>query len=514
MSTSSPRRDRYTARFVVTEAFRQQVQARLAAEWGRSPKEAPYTVCLAYPSPYRVGMSSLGLQAIYGAIHALPGVACERAFLQDDAEESGNVQKPVSYESLRELGDFPVVAFSVAYELELAGLVRMLQSAGLGALREHRSERAPLILAGGPLTFSNPAPLGPFVDAVIMGEGEQVIGPVLDQAHQSSSKDAALSAIARIPGVWVPALHGEVLPSLATADDSLLPARSRIVTPNTELSGMFLVEAERGCSRGCGYCVMRRTTNGGMRIVPKERVLDAIPPEMRRVGLVGAAVSDHPQIVEIVRSLAESGREVGLSSLRPDRLNEPFVEALRFGGYRTLTTALDGASQRLRDGIDRRGRVEHYERAASLARRHRMTRLKLYLMIGLPGETDEDIDECVRLVVELSRIVPVAVGISPFCAKRRTPLDGMPFAGVARVQSRIKRLRRGVRGRVDIRATSARWAWIEHVLAQGGGAEGRAVYDAVLAGGTFQDYERSLAGLGHSPSGAGYEAVSLPRSSI
>ncbi|HLV66830.1 MAG TPA: radical SAM protein, partial [Polyangiaceae bacterium] len=325
-----------------------------------------------------------------------------------------------------------------------------------------------------------------------------------------NGRASALDALAQLPGVFVPAVHGDRLPPIAKADDALLPAFSTIRTPHTELSNMFLIEAERGCSRGCTYCVMRRTTNGGMRIVPKEVVLERIPSDARRVGLVGAAVSDHPKIVEIVRELAGRGIEVGLSSLRPDRLKEELVAALRLAGYRTLTTALDGASERLRDLIERRGREPHYEAAAERARRYGMERLKLYLMVGLPGETDADIDECVRFVTELSRIIPVALGISPFCAKRNTPLDRMPYAGVGVIQDRLERLRRGLRGRVDVRATSARWAWVEYVLSQGGMAEGEAVLAAVRAGGRFADYRRAFGALGHTPDGRGYAAVETP----
>jgi radical SAM superfamily enzyme YgiQ (UPF0313 family) len=140
---------------------------------------------------------------------------------------------------------------------------------------------------------------------------------------------------------------------------------------------------------------MRRSTNGGMRMAPMDRILELVPSDARRVGLVGAAVSDHPRIVQIVNALADSGREVGLSSLRPDRLNDDFVGALARAGHRTLTTAMDGPSERLREMLERRARVKHLERCAELARKYKMDRLKLYLMIGLPGETDEDIDECV-----------------------------------------------------------------------------------------------------------------------
>jgi len=239
--------------------------------------------------------------------------------------------------------------------------------------------------------------------------------------------------------------------------------------------------------------VMRRSTNGGMRLVPMETILGLVPEHARKVGLVGAAVSDHPRIVDIVNALCDRGLGVGLSSLRPDRLSDAFGAALRRAGYRTLTTAMDGPSERLREDLGRHARVKHLQRAAETARKHGMPLLKLYLMIGLPGETDADIDECVTFVSELSRVVPVALGIAPFVSKRNTPLDAHPFAGIDVVDDRLDRLRRGFRGRVDVRATSARWAWVEYVLAQGGALEGRAVYDAVKAGGRFADYRAAFA---------------------
>jgi radical SAM superfamily enzyme YgiQ (UPF0313 family) len=273
------------------------------------------------------------------------------------------------------------------------------------------------------------------------------------------------------------------------------------MTPDTELSNMFLLEAERGCSRTCTYCVMRRGTQGGMRKVPKEVILGAIPEGASKVGLVGAAVSDHPQIVEVVNELADLGKQVGLSSLRPDRLKLPFVTALKRAGYRTLTTALDGASERLRETIERRGRVPHYEALCDHARAVGMQRVKLYLMLGLPGETDADVDECVEFVSKLSHIIPVALGIAPFCPKRRTPLDGQDFAGIEIVQGRLERLKRGLKGRADVRATSAKWAWVEFVLAQGAQAEGLALWQAVQAGGRFSDYRAAFAELGYGIKG-------------
>ncbi len=467
------------------------IRERLAREVGRIDKQAPNAIALAYPSPYRTGMSSLGFLQIYKILQAEPGLACERFFLPDEAD--GTKIAPVGYEQHRALSDFSLIALSVAYELELAGVVQMLEASGIPSLREERGREHPFVLAGGPLSFSNPLPLAAYADAIIMGEAEELVVPAVHAALGSSSKAEALKRLAEIPHVFVPELHGASMPTVARADTRFLPAWAPIRTPDTELSNMFLIETERGCSRSCTYCVMRRSTNGGMRLVPKDTILSLVPDDAPKVGLVGAAVSDHPKIAEIVRELAARGKGVGLSSLRPDRLSDDFVGALRLGGYKTLTTAMDGPSERLRESLERRARIKHLERAAELARAHGMKRLKLYLMLGLPTETDADIDECIEFVGKLSTTIPVALGIAPFCAKRNTPLDGAEFAGIQVVDKRLDRLRRGLRGRADVRATSAKWAWAEYVLAQGGVAEGRAVRDAVLSGGSFSAYKAAFA---------------------
>jgi radical SAM superfamily enzyme YgiQ (UPF0313 family) len=497
---------------MTSESTRRLIDQRLGAEVGRIDKEAPTRVALVYPSPYNVAMSSLGYQVVYRTIQEMRGVACERAFLPDGADEpSGRVlERPITYEGRRELTEFPVLAVSVAYELELAGLVKLLDAASIPALTRDRNERHPLIVAGGPLTFSNPLPLAAFVDVIVMGEAEELVEPLLRALLEARDRAEALTLASKLHGVFVPALHGDAMPPPAACDNARLPAYSAIRTPHTELSNMFLIEAERGCSRGCTYCVMRRSTNGGMRIVPKEVILEKIPADVKKVGLVGAAVSDHPKIVELLHDLAARGISAGLSSLRPDRLKDELVGALKAVGYRTLTTALDGPSERMRGIIERRGREPHYQSAAELARKHGMDRLKLYLMVGIPSETDEDIDECVEFVTGLSRIIPVALGVAPFCSKRNTPLDRMPYAGVSVVQGRLERLRRGLKGRAEVRSVSAKWAWVEYVLAQGGVAEAEALLVAVRAGGRFADYRRAFADLGHMPDGRGYAEAVAP----
>jgi radical SAM superfamily enzyme YgiQ (UPF0313 family) len=478
-------------------ADRSIVRSRLADERGTLRKQAPESVALCYPSPYRTGMSSLGFQTIYREIHGHPRRSAERAFLPDDVAAFAASRTPLfTYETERPVGDYPVVALSVAYEIELAGVIQVLELSSIPPLAEDRDGRHPFVLCGGPLTNSNPLPLAPFADAILMGEADESIHRVLDVIFDAPNRAAALATLAReVPECFVPSIHGDALPAIGRSDDERLPAWAPIRTPHTELSDMFLLEVERGCSRGCQYCVMRRSTNGGMRIVPAERVLARIPDDARRVGLVGAAVSDHPKIVHIIETLASQGRQVSLSSLRPDRLNDAFIGALKKAGARTLTTALDAPSQRLRDRIDRKAKEKHFLRISELVKQHGLHHLKVYMMVGLPDETDADIDELIGFASELSRIHPLAIGISPFVAKRNTPLDGTAFAGIELVEGRLSRLRRGLKGRVDLRATSARWAWVEYVLAQGSWAEGRAVLDAVHAGGTFRDYKRAFEAL-------------------
>ncbi|MFT3923089.1 MAG: radical SAM protein [Myxococcales bacterium] len=476
--------------------YQSEIRERLQDEVGTIVKDAPEKVALLYPSPYHVAMSSLGFQTMYREINAAVGRSAERAFLPDDVAAHAQGKLPVlSYESRRPVGDFPVIGLSVAFELELAGVVQSLELAGVPPLAKDRTDQHPFVLCGGPLTFSNPLPLSPFADAILMGEADQTIHQALDVLFAIPGRRERLEALANIPSCFVPEIHGDQLPAGGKCSDELLPAYAVIRTPNTELRNMFLIEAERGCSRGCAYCVMRRSTNGGMRIVPMEKILSLIPPDATKVGLVGAAVSDHPKICDLIETLADRGVETSLSSLRPDRLNERFVAALRRAGHTALTTASDGASQRLRDTINRKTREKHLHEVARLCREHGMKRLKLYMMVGLPEEIDEDIDELIQFGTEISKIIPLSLGIAPFVSKRNTPLDGLPFAGVETVEARLNRLRKGVRGRVDVRATSARWAWVEYVLAQGGAAEGLAVYQAVQAGGSFADYRKAFAAL-------------------
>jgi len=481
-------------------ALLEPLRARLADEQGTLHKQAAVRIALCYPSPYHVGMSSLGFQTIYREIHQHPEATAERAFLPDDVAAWREARVPLcTDETQSEVSQFACLAFSVSYELELTGVFEMLELSGLPLHRDERSPRHPLVVCGGPLTFSNPVPLAPYADVVVMGEAEELIH-VLCDALTLPTRAAQLAHLSHHPGFYLPGLTAE-WPAVAKADDDRLPARSQIITPHTELRSMFLIEPERGCSRGCTYCVMRRTTNGGMRTVEPGRVLELIPSSAPRVGLVGAAVTDHPRIVDLVRTLLRDGREVGISSLRADRLcaRPELVSLLAEGGAKTLTTAADGASERLRIALDRKTNAAQLIQTAELARAAGFARLKLYLMVGLPGEEDQDLDELVLLAGELSRILPLSFGCAPFVAKRNTPMDGSPFTPIEETERRIAYLRSKLRGRAEIRPTSPRWAWVEYMLAQGDESAGLAAEDAWRAGGSFAAWKRAFRERGIRP---------------
>jgi Radical SAM proteins, N-terminal len=184
-------------------------RARLARESGTVFKDAPTRFALAYPSPYHVGMSSLGFQTIYGLLNATPGACAERVFLPDDVEAARSAGPLCTVETQRPAGDCQVVAFSVAYELELTGVFDLLTLMGLPLLSSERSDSHPLIVAGGPLTFSNPDPLEPFVDVLVQGEADDLVALLVDAVAHGGGRAAICARLARLPGFRVPGLSPE-----------------------------------------------------------------------------------------------------------------------------------------------------------------------------------------------------------------------------------------------------------------------------------------------------------------
>lgn len=476
----------------------QILRERVARETGPDFVPGARRVAMVYPSPYRAAMSSLGYQWITTLCREA-GLSAERAFLPDDPAAFRKQREPVvTAETGTPLHSFPILAISLAYELEITGLFELLDLCGIPILREDRGPHDPLILLGGPITMSSPLQLAPFVDAMLLGEAEHTAPAALSAVFECETRATWLDRVAALPGAFVPERDGTRLPIPARADDARLPARSSWISPDAELSSMFLLEGERGCHRQCSFCVMRRGgTLGGMRLVSPERVLELIPEHARKVGLVGAAISDHPQLPGILQTLVDDGRQVSVSSLRGDRVAKrpAIARLLRESGARTLTVASDGASERLRQTILKKTDEDHLSTCAQQASALRYDIFKVYMMLGLPSETEDDVDELIRFTLELAKAAAparIALGVAPFVAKFNTPLDGQPFAGIKVVDRRVKQLTKGLRGKAVVRPVSSRWAWVEYELAQGGPEVGLAALDAWRAGGRFADWKRAL----------------------
>jgi radical SAM superfamily enzyme YgiQ (UPF0313 family) len=498
-----------------------QERGTIHKDWGgRLP------VALVYPNTYRVGMSSLGLQTLYRLLNAPADVVCERAFWQPHlataspaATQSGD--PIVSLESQRPLSEFDVIAFSLSFEMDYPHLVQLLRQAGIPLRADERDETWPLVIAGGPAVSANPLPVADFLDAVFIGEVEEIIEPLIEVLWdtRTSPRDDAWKVLARIPGVYTPQWEGDLkaiqhVQRTGPAQDGRkqvhrisvqrqwvrdlddYPTATVVRTPDTEFGNVHLIEIARGCGRGCRFCM------AGFTYRPKrERSLEPLLDEARRglqwgtrIGLVGAAVSDHSQIDELALRLREMGAQLSVSSLRVDPLSEPLLHALAESNTQTLTLAPEAGSERLRRLINKGVTEAHVLFAAERAQAHRFRQLKLYFMLGLPTEEEGDVEAIVELCEAVAARFSgrVTANVTPFVPKAHTPFQWMAFTPAKIVQSRLRTLQKrlGKRG-IPVKGESPMWAAIQALLARGDRRLGAVL--ASLDGTSLSAWKKALA---------------------
>ncbi len=457
------------------------IRRRLAGEVGTIVKDwgGRLPVALVYPNTYQVGMSSLAVHALYRLFNQHHDVVCERAFLD-------NLDTPLALESQRPLTDFAVLAFTVSYELDYFNLVAILRAAGIPPLAEERDERHPLVIAGGPAPTANPLPLAPICDAVAVGDGEVIVPALLD-ALRAGDRDA----LATVPGMYTSQARRNTQYGIRNTsnvrrqtalDLDAFPVSTAIYTHATEFGDMALVEVSRGCGRGCRFCL-----TGYCLRPPRERSLDVLLQQAKeglrhrqRVGLVGAAVSDYSHLDELVTGIRALGGRIAVSSLRADSLSEPLLDALAESSVHTLTLAPEAGSPRLRDAIRKGLTEEHILHAVEQAQAHRFLHLKLYFMVGLPGETDDD----VLAIMDLCRAIRkrfrryITVNLTPFVPKAGTPFQWAAMTPAPVVRARQKRLTRVLHYlQCFVRRDSPDWAAVQGVLSRGDERVGRALAD-------------------------------------
>jgi radical SAM superfamily enzyme YgiQ (UPF0313 family) len=495
-------------------SLKEKSERLLAEETGTIRKDwgGRVSFALVYPNTYAVGMSNLGFQTIYRHLNALPDVVCERVFMPDPEdlpEYRRTGAGPFSLESKRPLGEFDLVGFSITYEGDYIHTLRLLRMAGIPLRPEARRPEDPIVLMGGVCAFANPEPVAPFMDFVVVGEGEEIVGEII-AAYRDAFGDAPLAGrrreelldrLAPLPGIYLPRRYAidyrddgtiaEVRPE-GSAPAVVTKRRLRKVdefrtisllrTPNAEYGHLALLEVGKGCGRGCRFCL-----EGQIYRPVRHRSLDTLRETVReikkdsnRVGLVGACVSDYPWIGGLMQVLEEEGLEVSISSIRADSLTDGLVASLRRGGHRTLTVAPEAGTERLRHVIRKDITDAQLYEACDLVRAHGLPNLKCYFMIGLPTETEQDVEAIPALAARLLERLRVPSGrgepfgrltlsISSFVPKPWTPFQWVGFEPVSRLEAKLRVIKAGVRRFPNVRVLheNPREAYLQALLARG-----------------------------------------------
>ncbi len=461
------------------------------------PFGAQLPVALVYPNTYHVGMSSLGFQSLAGRINRRADAACERFFWRLG---DGGTEAPVSIEHQRALGEFPIVAFSVAFEMDYINVLDTMRRAGIPLRWSGRGARDPLVVCGGKGPTMNRLPLYDFVDVFVHGDGEEAIDRVVEAWNAGGGREEVLGRLASLPGFEVPPLAPDPAPeapaSLSLADRlDEFPCHSTILTPNTELSMRGLIEISRGCPYRCTFCIMgyqpyRYRWRSAGEVLEMARMFKR---HTNQVGLVASAVGIHREIEEICEGLDALEMKVAYSSLRVEDVKPAMVRSLLRSGQRTLTIAPEAGNEALRGRMRKDLSDGTIEAFVASCFEQGMESLKLYYMIGIPGETDADVMSIagftkrlheiqVRAVRGRGHIGHLALNVGVYVPKPGTPLAEGGFCGVAEGKRRIRMLSRalGEIPNVKVHWESPREAAVQALLATGGRETGALLEKAAV----------------------------------
>ena len=459
-------------------------------------------VAIVYPNTYFVGMSNLGLHIIYEEINLRNDSVCERIFLPEkkELEAYDKTKTPLmSVETQRPMHQFDVVAFDVTFEMDYFHIPLMLRHGRVPIKGKDRTEFDPIVIAGGPCATFNPEPFADFIDAFIIGEGEGIVSRVLDIIRDGKmeglDRHAILRQLANISGVYVPSLYmpiysddgefkgyhiAEGAPKTIKRHFEMLTSGGETVvaTNYTEFGAMYIIEVARGCGRHCRFCMA-----GYCFRVPRVRPLEILKEGVdraeklgKKVGLMGAAISDYPEVDELVTYIRSKDMRYSCASLRADSLTQAVVDGLADSGQKTITIAPETGSERLRRVINKGISEEHLQNAATLSAKSGIQHMRLYIMIGLPTETDEDIEAIVGLaertqahMAEVGCKGRLTLSINPFIPKPFTPFQWMAMDNQKTVEKKLQYIKKALQKnrRIEVLVESPKEAYIQGVLARG-----------------------------------------------
>ena len=459
-------------------------------------------VAIVYPNTYFVGMSNLGLHIIYEEINLRNDSVCERIFLPEkkELEAYDKTKTPLmSVETQRPMHQFDVVAFDVTFEMDYFHIPLMLRHGRVPIMGKDRTEFDPIVIAGGPCATFHPEPFADFIDAFIIGEGEGIVSRVLDIIRDGKmeglDRHTILRQLADISGVYVPSLYvpiysedgefkgydiAEGVPKTIKRHFEMLTSGGETVvaTNYTEFGAMYIIEVARGCGRHCRFCMA-----GYCFRVPRVRPLDILKEGVERaeklgkkVGLMGAAISDYPEVDELVNYIRSKDMRYSCASLRADSLTQAVVDGLADSGQKTITIAPETGSERLRRVINKGISEEHLQNAATLSAKSGIQHMRLYIMIGLPTETDEDIEAIVGLAERTQAHMEkvgckgrLTLSINPFIPKPFTPFQWMAMDNQKVVEKKLQYIKKALQKnrRIEVLVESPKEAYIQGVLARG-----------------------------------------------